>query len=126
MLAILERLITDAGGSYAFCDTDSMAIVATHTGGTIPCLGGSAATAAREPAVKALSWEQVEDIREKFTQLNPYTTAEAAGSLLELESENYTDEKKTTVDSSGATRSAPSATPSTPGLTKPPCSLSES
>jgi hypothetical protein len=27
MLALLERLVTDAGGHYAFCDTDSSAIV---------------------------------------------------------------------------------------------------
>ncbi len=36
MLALLERLVTDAGGSYAFCDTDSMAIVATRNGGPHP------------------------------------------------------------------------------------------
>ena len=30
MLALLERAVTDKGGTYAFCDTDSMAIVATH------------------------------------------------------------------------------------------------
>src|SRR5205807_1919929 len=32
MLALLERSVSDAGGSYTFCDTDSMAIVATCTG----------------------------------------------------------------------------------------------
>ena len=40
MLATLERLLTDQGGTYAFCDTDSMAIVATETGGLIRCPGG--------------------------------------------------------------------------------------
>ena len=92
MLAILERLITDAGGTYAFCDTDSMAIIATENGDTTPCSGGPRTTPAGEPAVEALSWEQVDSIREKFTQLNPYTTAETAGSLLELESENFTED----------------------------------
>ena len=33
MLALLERLRHRRGGSYAFCDTDSMAIVATEHGG---------------------------------------------------------------------------------------------
>ncbi|MGH8336976.1 MAG: hypothetical protein ACRETL_09210 [Gammaproteobacteria bacterium] len=28
LLAIMERLVTDAGGSYAYCDTDSMGIIA--------------------------------------------------------------------------------------------------
>ena len=37
MLAMLERLVTDAGGSYAFCDTDSMAIVSTAKGGRVKC-----------------------------------------------------------------------------------------
>ena len=30
MLGLLERCVTDLGGGYAFCDTDSMAIVATE------------------------------------------------------------------------------------------------
>jgi hypothetical protein len=37
MLGLLERCVTDLGGSYAMCDTDSMAIVATTDGGLIPC-----------------------------------------------------------------------------------------
>ena len=32
MLALLERLVTDAGGSWAFCDTDSMCIIASPDG----------------------------------------------------------------------------------------------
>lgn len=40
MLALLEREVTDRGGSYAFCDTDSMAIVVNEHGGLVPCLGG--------------------------------------------------------------------------------------
>ncbi|MGI8557667.1 MAG: hypothetical protein ACR2ND_05075 [Solirubrobacteraceae bacterium] len=94
MLAILERLITDNGGSYAFCDTDSMAIVSTENGGPTPCPGGSVQTSDGEPAVRALSWQQVEEIREQFTQLNPYSTPETSGSLLELEAENYNEHKQ--------------------------------
>ena len=33
MLAMLERVVTDAEGSYAFCHTDSMAIVSTAKDG---------------------------------------------------------------------------------------------
>ena len=53
MLALLERCVTDLGGSYAMCDTDSMAIVATKDGGLIPCPGG-AYRLQRKDAVKAL------------------------------------------------------------------------
>ena len=40
MLAVLERCVTDLGGTWVFCDTDSMAIVATPDGGLVPCPGG--------------------------------------------------------------------------------------
>ena len=40
MLAILETLVTERGGTWAFWDTDSMAIVATEHGGLIECPGG--------------------------------------------------------------------------------------
>ncbi|MGH2651510.1 MAG: hypothetical protein ACRDHK_09910 [Actinomycetota bacterium] len=40
MLAMLESSVTDLGGTYASCDTDSMAVVATETGGLVACPGG--------------------------------------------------------------------------------------
>ena len=48
MLAMLERCVTDLGGTWAFCDTDSMAIVATDEGGLVPCPGGPESTAGRD------------------------------------------------------------------------------
>ena len=36
LLALLERLVTDRGGTYAMEDTDSMAIVANQRGGLVP------------------------------------------------------------------------------------------
>ena len=38
---MLERCIHDAGGSYLFCDTDSMCIVGSEKSELIPCIGGS-------------------------------------------------------------------------------------
>jgi hypothetical protein len=67
MLALLERLVHDAGGNYAFCDTDSMAIVATLPGDTIPCN-----TADGTNTIQALPWPTVERILERFHNLNPY------------------------------------------------------
>ena len=40
MLAMLERCVTDLGGTWVFCDTDSMAIVTTRDGGLVACPGG--------------------------------------------------------------------------------------
>jgi hypothetical protein len=54
MLALLEHEVTAAGGAYAMCDTDSMAIVATESGGPVPC---RASGGRRE--IQALSWAQV-------------------------------------------------------------------
>jgi hypothetical protein len=66
MLALLERHVRAAGGHYAFCDTDSMAIVATPNGDTIPC------TTSNGDTITALSWGTVNEIRGRFQQLNPY------------------------------------------------------
>ena len=41
LLALLERLIVDRGGTYAMEDTDSMAIVSSERGGLVPMPGWS-------------------------------------------------------------------------------------
>jgi hypothetical protein len=66
MLAILERLITDAGGNYAFCDTDSMAIVATQNGGAVSC------QTTEGESIRSLSWKTVRGILDQFATINPY------------------------------------------------------
>jgi hypothetical protein len=90
MLALLERKVTDNGGSYAFVDTDSMAIVATKTGGPVACPGGTHRTTGGEEAVRALAWREVDQICEHFADLNPYNQDAVPGSVLEIENENYT------------------------------------
>jgi hypothetical protein len=66
LLAMLERLVTDSGGTYAFCDTDSMAIVATPAGGPVDC------ETEHGPTVQALGWGEVQEILDRFASLNPY------------------------------------------------------
>ena len=89
MLALLEEMVTAAGGSFAFCDTDSMAIVATKEGGQVPCPGGPFRSPDGSEAIQALSWEQVEVIRDRFRALNPYDLGEEPPrSILEVEKEN--------------------------------------
>jgi hypothetical protein len=83
MLALLERSVTDGGGTYAMEDTDSLAIVATEKGGPI-----SLGSTEGHESVKALSWREVEQISKKFELLNPYDRNAVPGSILKIEDDN--------------------------------------
>lgn len=80
MLALLEYELSELGGIHALADTDSMAIVSTRKGGRIDIEGEEK---------HALSWKEVESIRAKFENLNPYDQEIIRGSILELEDENF-------------------------------------
>jgi hypothetical protein len=84
LLAMLERMVMDAGGSYLMCDTDSMAIIASERGGLVPCNGGPHRMPDGTDAVKALSWEQARGIVDKFKTLNPYDPGIVRGSILNV------------------------------------------
>ncbi len=88
MLALLERCVTDQGGTYTFCDTDSMAVVATERGGLAPCPGGPELLPHCTPAVRALAWHEVEAIVARFAALNPYDRNVVSSSVLKIEDEN--------------------------------------
>ncbi len=88
MLALLERCVTDLGGTYAMEDTDSMAIVATQPGGLIECEGGTHRKGGT-PAIRALSWAQVAAIAKRFEALNPYDRSAIPGSVLKIEDDNF-------------------------------------
>lgn len=68
MLMLLERCVTDAGGSYALCDTDSMAI-------TLPM-------------------QKVRRIVKRFEALNPYDRSIVPASILKIEEENFDAEEE--------------------------------
>lgn len=90
MLALLEHQVSTLGGSYAFGDTDSMAIVATPDGGLVPCEGGAERMADGRQAIRALSWAQVDGIRQRFAALSPYDpTAIPRIDLLKIEDVNF-------------------------------------
>jgi len=89
MLALLEESVSDLGGTYAMEDTDSMAIVATKKGGLIACPGGPYKMSNGQYAIKALSWKQVDDIKNRFEGLNPYSRDAVPGSILKIEDENF-------------------------------------
>jgi hypothetical protein len=89
MLALLEHSVTQLGGTYAMEDTDSMAIVSTKKGGTIPCKGGKPPVKDSAEVVSALSRDQVDELVKKFEALNPYDRNVIPGSVLKIEDDNY-------------------------------------
>jgi len=89
MLAMLERCVTDAGGTYAFVDTDSMAIVSSKETRLVPCAGGSHLLPGGSPAIRALSWDEVAGIVARFEKLNPYDRSAVPGSILKIEEINF-------------------------------------
>ena len=94
LLAMLEKCVQKLRGSYLFCDTDSLCIVASKYGGLIPCAGGKFRHHGEE-AIKALSIDQVKAIVKKFNRLNPYDPC-LVPELLKIERINFseTDAKK--------------------------------
>jgi hypothetical protein len=77
------------GGSVAYCDTDSLAVVATEQGGFIPRAGGPYVLADGMRAIRALSRKDVEEVRERFAALNQYDPSAISGTILKCEDENY-------------------------------------
>ena len=96
---MLERAVRDMGGQIAAMDTDSAMIVATKDGGLVPCPGGPERLKdyrlpGGNAALRALSWAEVDALRERFEPLNPWR--DTLGSpFLKLEKENLgTDGKR--------------------------------
>ena len=83
LLALLEKSVADRNGTYLFCDTDSMCIVATKSGGAVACEGPDG-----KHEINALSWGEVEAIRGRFGQLNPYNP-HFVHNLLKIEDVNF-------------------------------------
>jgi hypothetical protein len=82
LLAMLERCIADAGGTYLFCDTDSAAIVSATDRRELPMPDGA------EP-ITALFSEEVQRIVDKFESLNPYDRKLVPGSILKVHKLNW-------------------------------------
>jgi hypothetical protein len=90
LLTLLEKMVTDAGGTFLMCDTDSMAIVSSERGGLIPCNGGPHKMPDGSDAIKALPWSKTQEIVDRFKTLNPYNKKVVPGSILNIvEDINY-------------------------------------
>src|SRR5215471_16456524 len=87
LLAMLERCITDAGGTYLFCDTDSAAIVSTQRRQQIAMPDGA-------PPITALSHKEVDEIVQRFAKLNPYNRKLVPGSILKVHKLNWDQNKR--------------------------------
>lgn len=86
LLAMLEKTVTHRNGTYLFCDTDSMCIVATKSGGMVDCEGPG-----DKHEIRALSWKEVNSISRRFRQLNPYNRR-IVPDLLKIEDINFDSE----------------------------------
>lgn len=84
ILAALEASVAEAGGSYAFCDTDSMAIVTDHKRHESDGRG-----AGLSDRSDALADETVMEIVRRFDSLSPYS---GGVPLLKIETENFSRE----------------------------------
>ena len=86
---MLEKSVQERKGSYLFCDTDSLCIVASKKTGLLPCVGGDLKFRGKE-AIKALSIRQVRAIAKRFNALNPYDT-NYVKNLLKSEEINFAE-----------------------------------
>ncbi len=83
LLAMMERMIRDAGGTWALMDTDSVQVVATREGGLVPCSDGTRSPSDGQQGLRALSFDQAEAIRARFDALAP-----CGGPFWKVEKEN--------------------------------------
>ncbi len=93
LCAMLERAAREMGGQIAAMDTDSAMIVSTKDGGMVPCAGGphrleNYRVPSGHAVIRALSWAEVDSIRERFEALNPWRDA-LKTPFLKLEKENF-------------------------------------
>jgi hypothetical protein len=83
LLAMTEACVTEKKGTYLFCDTDSLAIVASQNGGPLNIPGSE--------GLRVLTWAEVKRIANKFASLNPYDRKAVKGSILNLVDANFVD-----------------------------------
>jgi hypothetical protein len=83
LLAMIEACVKKERGTYLFCDTDSLAIVASKRGGPLRIPGSE--------GLRILPWKAVDTIWGKFAALNPYDREIVKGSILNPVDANYVD-----------------------------------
>jgi hypothetical protein len=89
LLAMLEKSVQGKHGSYLFCDTDSLCIVASKKRGFVQLPGGPLKQKGHS-GIRALSLREVKTITKQFNRLNPYDSA-LVPQILKIEDVNYAD-----------------------------------
>ena len=87
LLAMLEKSIELEGGTFLFCDTDSAAVVSAKQGQQVEMPDG-------DKPITALSWEEVQNIVDRFESLNPYNPKLLSGSILKTHKLNWDHNKQ--------------------------------
>jgi hypothetical protein len=82
LMALLERLLANSGGMFASANTDSATVVSCPAERLVACPGGPEKLPDGRDAIRALSWRQVDEVRESFLSL---------GTGLNLTPENFLD-----------------------------------
>jgi hypothetical protein len=85
LLAMAEARVKKKKGTYLFCDTDSLAIVASKDGGALRIPGSR--------GIRILSWAQARAVANQFKFLNPYNRKIVKGSILNPVDVNFVDFK---------------------------------
>lgn len=91
MLATAERLVRDAGGETAYCDTDSLFVVSAELQGLVPCTNGPYVLPDGRRGVRALAWTDVNRILDDLASLNVY---DLDGSSFKIEDESRGNDGK--------------------------------
>ena len=90
LLAMLEKSVADKGGEIAYFDTDSAQIVADVERHPISVIGRGADGKPIPQTITALSWAEVEAIRQRFESLNPFNVPGVPA--LKMEEVNYCED----------------------------------
>jgi hypothetical protein len=96
VLQLIEREVVARGGVILAMDTDSAHIVASRNGGLIACPGGKERFRGGQPAIRALSWKDVDEVARTLECLKPYGP-EVKAPFLKIEAENFIPGTKTRV-----------------------------
>jgi hypothetical protein len=83
LLAMLEASVRKEGGTYLFCDTDSLCIVSSKKGGPLRIPGTNGEC--------ILTWDEVDAIAKRLESLNPYNLP---GSILKVHKLNWDKNRK--------------------------------
>lgn len=81
LLGMLEKCVEGWGGAYAWADTDALAVVSNAEGGSLSHVPGC-------HGLRILPHTQVQEIIDRFAQLNPYNFS---GSILRFLDCNFVD-----------------------------------